>query len=138
MPTAEVAAFLQEKGKEAPAAVAAKQDELKNELSKLDDGASFEVKEAKMKLAKNAEEKQVKIAAIKCYFEGVLRDELKGQSWGQIEGKLREEIQPKLEAVPEAAREKALNTALGKVQEKHDAQVDKFIDEQEEKMLANA
>ena len=39
--------------------------------------------------------------------------------------------------MPEAVREKGMNTAMGKVKDKHDAQVDKFIDEQEEKMLAN-
>ena len=80
LPTAEIAAFLQEKGKEGPEAVNKKTEEFKEELGKLDDGASLEVKEAKMKLAKNSEEKQVKIAAIKSYCEGVFRDQLKDES----------------------------------------------------------
>ena len=137
LPTAEIAAFLQEKGKEGPEAVNKKTEEFKEELGKLDEGASLEVKEAKTKLAKNSEEKQIKIAAIKSYCEGVFRDQLKDESWGKIEGKLRGELEPKVASLPEAVREKGMNTAMGKVKDKHDAQVDKFIDEQEEKMLAN-
>ena len=137
LPTAEIAEFLKGKGEEFPKAIETKTKEFNDEIAKLEDGGSFEVKEAKMKLTKASEEKQIKICAVKCYCEGVMRDELKGESWGKIEAKLRGEIEPKAADLPEAVREKAINTALGKVQEKHDAQVDKFIDEQEEKMLTN-
>ena len=137
LPTAEIAAFLQEKGKEGPDAVNKKTEEFKEQIAQLDEGGAVEVKEAKMKLAKNAEEKQIKIAAVKSYCEGVFREQLKGESWGRIEAKLRGELDPKVASLPEAVREKAMATAMGKVQEKHDQQVDKFIDQQEEKMLAN-